>query len=253
VPAWLDASNVAPEYFLTGVHPNSRQILSRFRFYSGQPVASVILKQQHFLKVSIKFYSLTISLHDIQLPLTLLEQVNKSLHLNCQFDILNIDLVQVTLLPRIRVLVSGFQMRAYSKPPNDWNQEEIENALASNRLEIIDSLTSAINSKLKSNSVDLPMALLHVPMHCVDILIATAILEMRSISVCFSAHRSGQPDDILLEVKIDQLLVNPSGSYSSLLCGPMFQVCLSLFAISSPCPDECCHQRNLSRFSLVWR
>jgi hypothetical protein len=141
--------------------------------YSGQPVAAVILKQQHFLKVSIKFYSLTISLHDIQLPLTLLEQVNKSLHLNCQFDILNIDLVQVTLLPRIRVLVSGFQMRAYSKPPNDWNQEELENALASNRLEIIDSLTSAINSKLKSNSVDFSMALLHVPMLCVDILIAT--------------------------------------------------------------------------------
>jgi hypothetical protein len=51
VLAWIDASNVcpnettgeySPEYFLTGIHPN----LSRFRFYSGQPVVSVILKQQ---------------------------------------------------------------------------------------------------------------------------------------------------------------------------------------------------------------
>jgi hypothetical protein len=51
VLAWIDASNVcpnetsgeySPEYFLTGIHPN----LSRFRFYYGQPVVSVILKQQ---------------------------------------------------------------------------------------------------------------------------------------------------------------------------------------------------------------
>jgi hypothetical protein len=51
VLAWIDASNVcpnetsgdySPEYHLTKVHPN----LSRFRFYYGQPVVSVILKKQ---------------------------------------------------------------------------------------------------------------------------------------------------------------------------------------------------------------
>jgi hypothetical protein len=183
------------------------------------------------LKVSIKFYPLTISIHDILLPLSLLDTVNKFLHLNCQFDVLNIDLVQVTLLPRIRVLVSGFQMRAYSKSPNDWHPEDIEHELASSRLETIDSLTAAINSKLKSNPLNSSMSLLHLPMHCVDILIATAILEMRSISVRFCAHRSGQPDDTLVEVKLDQLLVNPSGSYTNFLYGPMFQVHLDLFPL----------------------
>ena len=48
VLAWIDASNVcpnetsgeySPEYYLTNIHPN----LSRFRFYYGQPVVSVIL------------------------------------------------------------------------------------------------------------------------------------------------------------------------------------------------------------------
>lgn len=102
-------------------------------------------------------------------------------------------------------------------------------AIASSRLEIIDSLTASINSKLQSSSLlNFSMPLLHLPMHCVDILIATASVEMRSISVCFGARRSGLPDDILVELKIDQLLVSPSGSYTDLLCGPMFQVSLFL-------------------------
>jgi hypothetical protein len=192
------------------------------------------------LKVHINFFPLQISLSQLLFELPLLEQMNKALHLNCQFDLLSIDSIQVTILPRIGVNISGMKLRAFSQAPNDWSKEEIEEALSANRLETLDSLTAIILNKLHQMKTgrsgdgeeggggsNQSNSWLYLPMHWVDLLIATAVLEMKSTSVSFCARRSGQLDDVLLCVGIERLFVSPIGPLTTHLLDPMFEVCLS--------------------------
>jgi hypothetical protein len=184
------------------------------------------------LNACVNFFPLRIFFTQFYFAPTLLEQMNKALHLNCQFDLLSIDSIHVTLFPSISVNISGMKLRAYSQAPNDWSQDDIENALAANRLEILDSLTAIIIKKIHQRSgIDSTSGggvgawLLYLPMHCVDVLIATAVLEMKAISVSFCARRSGQPDDVLLCVGIERLFVSPIGPLTTHLLDPMFEVC----------------------------
>lgn len=174
-------------------------------------------------KFTFHILSMTFHIHNLHFMSEILEQMNQFLHLNCQFDIITIDHIQITFFPRIRVHISKIKTRGYSKAPHDWNKELIENALALNRLEIIDQLTSAIIAKLKMKS-NHNNTWIYLPHHCLDIIIATATVKINSISVSFCSRRNAQPDDVLVNIGIDELLVTPSSSFSDLFLGPMFQV-----------------------------
>lgn len=175
--------------------------------------------------VSINLIHSTITIQNINIPTKLIEYVNKYLHYNCHFRAIKIGSVSLRLLPYIHLTIRDFTWRGYALHPNDWSRSEVENALSHGRLDMIDTLTSLIICRLNCLRVgEMFTTLQYVPLHMIDILIATVRLDIINISVGFSTLYSGQPDDTMVVVKMSSLCVRPCSTYSSLVWGQRFEV-----------------------------
>ena len=177
-------------------------------------------------RIQLDILGFTVIIRNLKLDSeAVLHTINSTLHHNCQFEQLEVSEVKITLLPRIHVSLDKVIFVGYSKHPNNWSVDSVMDALRSSRLQILDTLTTAIAYRLKHfRRGDILGRITRVPLYLVDALIGTAELDIFGASVGFCSRRMFQSDDILMVVSIAHLRVRPASTFKELCFTPMIKV-----------------------------
>lgn len=155
---------------------------------------------------------------------SLTQSLNTNCHASWQFSHIRIRMIRVALFPRICVTLEGVDIEGFTDHPHSWSLDDLLHSLRSARCSVLNQCTTRILKRLQfsSSRFETLSYLCQLP---VDLLIASASVVMRDVSVGICSRKSMLPTDVLLVAQLEQLLATPSGSFYDYIFSNYFQVC----------------------------
>lgn len=189
---------------------------------------STICAEDQKPSVKILPSRLSINIYNIKFSRIFLQDINRLLHFNCQFSEFSVQQVSICLIPKIHIEVSYILFRGYSSHPHMWSIAKLTKALQDMRSSALNSMTSFICTELRSTGYYFQKLLCNL-LHCIDIIIATASINIHNVDAGFCAKKIGVAEDTLIVVKIEHILAKPNAFFETMFT-EMFQVNILWYA-----------------------